>query len=146
VVEQGVVPHVSGPVELPSPSWPALFGPQQSTAPPESIAQLAPAMEMALTPVRLGTATGSVEHEPPELQVSGPVDVPMPSSPSVLSPQHSTVPTDRSAQALKIPADMAVTPLNPDTATGVVEQASIPVPKRHVSGPVETPVPSSPSW
>jgi len=63
---------------------------------------------MAITPLKPDTATGVVEHAEPSEHVSGPVLVPSPSSPSVLVPQHSTVPPESSAQ-VDPPAATAVT-------------------------------------
>jgi hypothetical protein len=72
------------------------------------------------------------------------VVAPFPSSPSGLSPQHSTVPLESNAQAYSGPpfellTPMAVTPDSPATATGVVEQGDPP----HELGPLD-PFPSSP--
>jgi hypothetical protein len=53
---------------------------------------------MAVAPLRPETATGVVAHGP-SLQLSGPVDEPLPSSPKLLSPQQSTAPPENSAQA-----------------------------------------------
>src|SRR5580704_4980799 len=52
------------------------------------------------------------------------VVVPLPSWPSLLRPQHSTVPPESSAQAESI----AVGPLRPETATGVEELVVVPLP------------------
>src|SRR5208283_4694589 len=45
----------------------------------------------------------------------------VPSSPYVLAPQHSTVPPESTAQLVPLSAVMAVVPLSPLTATGVLE-------------------------
>ncbi len=50
---------------------------------------------------------GAVEQSHPVVVV-----VPLPSSPEVLSPQHSTVPPESSAQADSPPAAMAITELD----------------------------------
>jgi hypothetical protein len=83
-------------------------------------AEPAPPAEIAVTPLRPETATGVVEQatSPPNngfvlAQVSGPVVVPLPSSPELFSPQHSTMPPERSAQAKSPPAEMAVTVRHP---------------------------------
>ena len=60
-----------------------------------------------VTPERLDTVTGVDEHASPLWQVCGPESLPMPSSPKLLSPQHSTVPPRRRAQADNSPTDSA---------------------------------------
>jgi len=63
--------------------------------------------EIAVDPLRPETATGVVEHPHPVVAV-----VPLPSSPSDSSPQHSTLPPDRSTQADSPPAAIAITELD----------------------------------
>jgi hypothetical protein len=53
---------------------------------------------MAVTPDRLGTFIGVVAHGSLLAHVCGPLDVPSPSSPRSLAPQHTTVPSVLSAQ------------------------------------------------
>ena len=85
---------------------------------------------MAVTPPRSETTTGVAEHAWSPLHVSGPVVVPLPSSPYWLSPQHWTEPLERRAQAVWFsPTEMAVTPLRPETATGVDELVVMPLPR-----------------
>ena len=52
----------------------------------------------------------------------------MPNSPKRLSPQHSTVPPEISAQVYESPAEMAVTPVRPVTLTGTLELVLDPLP------------------
>src|ERR1700733_13963967 len=73
---------------------------------------------MAVTPLRPLTATGVDES----------VVVPFPSSPYVLSPQQSTVPPVRRAQAWTSPPAMAVVLVRPLTGTGVPESVVVPFP------------------
>jgi hypothetical protein len=107
--------------------------------PPASSAQakLLPT-ETAVAVLMPETATGVVEHEDP-LHVCGPLVVPLPSSPWLLPPQHSTLPPVSSAQADPPLKEMAVAPLRPETATGVVEHGH---PLLHVCGPLLVPLPS----
>jgi len=65
---------------------------------------------MAVAPLKPATATGVGEHGS-LTHMSGPVVVPLPSSPYSLSPQHSTVPSDSSEHAELPPAVMAITEL-----------------------------------
>src|SRR2546422_9913419 len=69
-----------------------------------------------------------------------PVVVPLPSSPSPLLPHALTVPSLSRARLWIPPAETAVTPLSPLTATGVVLQENSP----HFSGPLLVPLPSCP--
>src|SRR5262249_31600268 len=45
-----------------------------------------------------------------------------------LAPQHATVPPESSAQVRYSPAAIAVTPVRPETATGVVREVVVPSP------------------
>jgi hypothetical protein len=57
------------------------------------------------------------------------VVVPFPSWPSLLPPQHRIVPSESSAQVRPDPAAIALAPLNPLTAMGVVlESVMVPFP------------------
>jgi hypothetical protein len=82
--------------------------PQHRTVPPDTIAQpLESLTETAVAPVTSWTVMGAVAQgiEP---HVSGPVFVVSSTWPSLLAPQHFTVPPDMSAQAEKEPAEMAI--------------------------------------
>src|SRR5437588_11567137 len=101
---------------VPSPSSPTALLPQHFTPPPVVRAQVweVPA-EMAATPeVRPETSTGVVLS----------VVVPFPSWPQSLNPQHFAPPPVVTAQACKVPAEIAVAPaLRTATAPG----AGVPV-------------------
>jgi len=86
--------------------------------PPESSAQAEPPTAIAVAPLRPETATGVEEA----------VVVPLPSLPYPLSPQHSTVPPESTAQAESPATAIAVAPLRPETATGVEELVVVPLP------------------
>src|SRR5665213_3363998 len=87
--------------------------------------------DTAVTPlVRPETSTG----------VDAVTKVPSPRAPSLLSPQHLTPPPVVRAHAKSAPAEMATTPLNPLTVTGVVLHGQPP----QSCGPVVVPSPSSP--
>jgi hypothetical protein len=85
-----------------------------------------------VSPVTLTADREQGKHEfPPTIatqQVSGPVVVPIPSSPILLSPQHCTVPPDNSAQPAISPTQTAVAPASPLTATGVAGLFVVPLP------------------
>jgi hypothetical protein len=82
--------------------------------------------------------------------------VPLPSCLEPLSPQHCTLPSDRSAQTDRSPTETAVAPASPTTATGVdehpgegefVEIGGIPgggIDGGQASGPAVVPMPSAP--
>src|SRR5437899_1281933 len=118
VLLQGLLPQVSGPVLLPSPSSPSKFRPQAMSVPFESRARLWHAPQAtATTPESPATGTGVLLHELLP-QVSGPVLLPLPSWPNSFSPHALTVPSARRARLCSAPAEIAVTPLSPLTATG----------------------------
>ena len=68
-------------------------------------------VEIATTPVRPETATGVVAQGMAKAQVCGPVELPVPSCPPLLSPQHLTVPPVVSAQVWWEPAATATMPV-----------------------------------
>src|SRR6202023_2736641 len=115
------VPHISGPVLLPSPSSPVSLRPQAITLPvPPSSARLecSPAA-IAATPVSPFTATGTPLFVSP----------PFPSSPNVSLPQDVTLPLSSSASPNALPAEMAVTfSLSPFTSTGTSLPLVVPLP------------------
>src|SRR5438477_329882 len=85
-------------------------------------------------PLRPVTATGFLLHGLLPPQVSGPVLLPLPSSPELFRPQSMRVPFERSATLWLStrPAEIATTPETPLTGIGFVLHLSGP----HVSGPV----------
>src|SRR5580704_209938 len=121
---------------VPLPSCPKSFVPQHWMAPVASSAHAAcrPALMWVALVIPL-TATGVALQAPPQ---SGPAVVPSPSSPSVLSPQHSTSPPASSAQTPPPPALIWVALVIPLAAIGVARQ---PPPQ---SGPPMAPFPNSP--
>src|SRR5580700_6343255 len=111
-----------------------MLEPQHSTPPVPSTAQLnepsapgvvAPAADTTLVSPTTGTGVDRL------------VVVPSPSWPSALSPQHWTVPSVSSAQALKAAAKTADALVIPLTKTGVVLPPVVPLP----SSPKPVPMP-----
>src|SRR5437764_14580026 len=105
----------------PSPRLPTPLEPQHFTDPVRSRAHVALPWAAAATPFdRPVTATAVVLHADPP-QSFGPVVDPVPSWPYVLSPQHFTVPPERTAQAwlngLTVTATASVIE---ETSTGIV--------------------------
>src|SRR4051812_49631700 len=100
---------------VPSPSCPHWLYPQH-LMPPVVInahAYPAPALTAATPESRPVTSTGTAES----VNV-----VPLPSSPWLSSPQHTTPPAIVNAQLFPPPTDTAATPEpNPDTSTGTLE-------------------------
>src|SRR6266536_2991300 len=85
--------------------------PQHLTPPSVVSAQLwNPPAAMALTPLRPTTSTTRLGRL---------LLVPSPSAPLIFAPQHLTPPAPVSAQVCRTPAAIAVTPLRPETSTGV---------------------------
>src|SRR5438128_1119789 len=93
-----------------------------------------PSAEIAVTPVRPLTATGT----------SLLVVVPLPSEPAKLLPQALTVWLPSSARLKPPPAEIAVTPPSSLTATGVSLQETEEKASEQVSGPLLVPSPSCP--
>src|SRR5262249_14981924 len=107
-------------VVLLMPSWPLLLAPQHDTVPAARSAQVKfwPAV-IAITLVRPLTGTGARR---------GVVTVLLPSWPTLLAPQHSTVPAWRSAQVWALPAATATALVMPCTATGDSRLVVVPSP------------------
>jgi hypothetical protein len=130
--------HVSGPVVVPSPSWPARFWPHAITVPFLRTARLwplavqaQPRPAIAVTSLRPLTGTRVLLQGtflPPVSQVSGPLLIPSPSCPRAMSPQAITVPFLRRARLWKAPAAIAATSLRPLTGTGTSLKAVVPLP------------------
>jgi len=131
--------QTSGPVMVPSASSPSSLSPQQSTAPDVRMAQY-PLYEATTLVAEMPADVGVGLHGAESEQVSGPVFEPLPSWPSAFSPQQSTSPDVRMAQAL-LPSVATLVPETPvDVGVGShgVEYAQ-------VSGPLLEPLPSSPA-
>src|SRR5579863_2952643 len=147
VVEHAPYAHESGAVELPFPSSPMELLPQQSISPLASTAQTEstePTLtETPVAPLRPDTGAGDVAEPTGPAQLTGAVVEPVPNSPWLFQPQQSIAPLDRTAQTESFPTEMAVAPLSPVTATGVVAQACGENPAgMHLCGPAQLPFPS----
>src|ERR1035441_161927 len=117
---------------VPSPSCHQPSYPQALTVPSPSSAKLWISPDaMAVTPLSPVTGRGVVEQGCGSLFVlhsSGPLKPPSPNWPHSLSPQASTVPFSNRARLQKSPADVAVTPVSPLTATGARRCSTVPSP------------------
>src|SRR5207249_4229317 len=123
-------PETAAGVELlvvvPLPSWPWLFSPQQYAAAALVTPQVWPnavSYRLALSvwktsPPETGTGTG----------VALPVVVPLPSSPSLLSPQQYAAPAVVTPQVWTPPVLSVAKVSPPETATGVELLAGVPSP------------------
>src|SRR5580704_11502123 len=99
---------VEEPVSEMSPSTPYVLLPQHSTVPSDRTAQLV--ASEAETAVAVGALGGAPKGAITEIGVNDGLEVPLPSSSSLLSPQHWTVPPSSSAQVEKYPTETAVAP------------------------------------
>src|SRR2546425_855728 len=111
-------------VVVPSPSCPSRFRPQHHTVPSPRSAQVC-----RYPPL---TVTAPVRGDPlPPTRTGGdallPL-VPLPSCPSLFSPQHCTLWSPRPAQVCSHPAVTAMAPAMPATRTGVGESVMVPSP------------------
>jgi hypothetical protein len=114
--------------------------PQQSTAPDVRTAQYPPPSLVKLV-AELTPDTGpGVGSQGKEEQESGPLIVPLPNWPRVLSPQQSTVPDVSSAQYPAPSLTKLLAEVTPDTGPGVGSQTD----ELQAKGPVSVPLPSSP--
>src|SRR5947209_8842765 len=138
------------------PSSPSSFSPHASTLPTLAARLCASPAATALASVRPTTATGLVLHADENFLFSGsanssmmhacgPVEVPSPSCPLLLNPHAFTPPVPSSARLCAKPAEIAVTPVRPVTATGAVLQGCWILLNRQCSGPVDVPLPSCPT-
>src|SRR5688572_30789264 len=112
-------------VSDPSPSRPESLLPQHRAEPSVNMAQVcASPAARAAAPARFETTTGTNEGR----------FVPLPSwprsEPKPLLPQHRAVPSVSAAQVWLPPAEMAATPLRPETTTGTGEFVVVPSPSR----------------
>src|SRR6267143_90724 len=104
-------------VFVPLPNRPSTLRPQAQTVPSLFSARLCkPPPAMAVAPVRKPTPAGPSTCTGVLLLVT----VPLPNSPSLLTPQAQTVPSLFSARLCENPTARAVTPLSPLTCTGVL--------------------------
>src|SRR5258707_13981102 len=113
------------PVTVPLPNCPLLFHPQAQTVPSLFSARLCkPPPARAVTPVRKPTPAGPSTCTGVLLLVT----VPLPNSPSLLTPQAQTVLSPLSARLCENPTARAVTPLSALTCTGVLLLVNVPLP------------------